>query len=54
MMSMPLLWGEAYFGAGKNHESIYYISLSTGIGGAYIYHHRIISGNNGYAGESAI
>lgn len=43
--------GEAYFGAGKNHESIYYISLSTGIGGAYIYHHRIISGNNGYAGE---
>lgn len=42
---------EARFGAGKKSESVYYITHSTGIGGAYISGGKVISGFNGFAGE---
>lgn len=44
---------EALLGAGKGKESVYYITHSTGIGGAYILHGRSIGGRKGYAGEIA-
>lgn len=43
--------GEAYFGAGKNSDSLYYITISTGIGGAFVFNHQLVSGSHGYAGE---
>lgn len=42
---------EARYGAGKGYRSLYYISLSTGIGGAYVLGGHILRGTNGYAGE---
>ena len=42
---------EAVLGAGKGKRVVYYITHSTGIGGALIYNGKIISGRNGYAGE---
>ncbi|MEZ4180588.1 MAG: ROK family protein [Candidatus Doudnabacteria bacterium] len=36
--------GEAYFGAGKTYESFFYYTISTGIGGAWIKHKKIIAG----------
>ena len=43
--------GEALFGAGQDYSSIYYMTVSTGIGGGYIYQKLLIRGANGYAGE---
>lgn len=43
--------GEAVIGAGKNDELVYYITWSTGIGGALIVNKKLISGNNMYSGE---
>ncbi len=43
--------GEAYFGAGKNLDSVYYVTVSTGIGGAFVYDGKLISGKHGCAGE---
>ncbi len=42
---------EALVGAGIGYPSVYYITISTGIGGAYIYQGQVISGNNNHAGE---
>jgi len=42
---------EALLGAGKNHPIVYYITQSTGVGGALIVNGRLVSGRNGYAGE---
>ncbi len=42
---------EAVLGAGKGYESVYYITISTGIGGAYIYQGKVIGGNRNHAGE---
>lgn len=42
---------EAKFGAGKGFDSVFYITVSTGIGGGYVYKHQIIRGANGSAGE---
>ena len=42
---------EAVFGAGKGHEVVYYITHSTGIGGALIVNGKVVSGRKGYAGE---
>ncbi|MDD3027654.1 MAG: ROK family protein [Erysipelotrichaceae bacterium] len=42
---------EALLGAGKGYPSVYYITISTGIGGAYIFEGRVVSGNNHHAGE---
>ena len=43
--------GEALFGAGRTSSSVYYVTISTGIGGGYVYEKKLIRGANGYAGE---
>ena len=42
---------EALVGAGKGRKSVYYITQSTGIGGALIINGKVVSGRHGYAGE---
>lgn len=42
---------EALVGAGKGMNVVYYVTISTGIGGALIANGRVVSGKNGYAGE---
>lgn len=42
---------EAIMGSGKGCESVYYITLSTGIGGGFIYKGEIVSGFNSIAAE---
>jgi len=43
--------GEALFGAGQSYSSVYYVTVSTGIGGGYVYEKKLIRGAHGYAGE---
>lgn len=45
--------GEAVQGAGKNCDIVYYVTLSTGIGGALVVNQQVIAGKNGHAGEVA-
>lgn len=45
--------GEAVLGAGKGKDIVYYVTVSTGIGGAMIVNQRVIAGKNGHAGEVA-
>lgn len=42
---------EALVGAGKGYNIVYYITHSTGVGGALVADGKVISGKNGYAGE---
>ena len=42
---------EAVLGAGKDEDIVYYITHSTGIGGALIAGKKLISGQKGFAGE---
>ncbi|WP_411334723.1 ROK family protein [Metabacillus indicus] len=42
---------EANAGSGANCESVYYVTVSTGIGGALIINKQLFNGANGYAGE---
>lgn len=44
-------YSEANVGAGKNAESVYYITLSTGVGGGFIYKGQIVNGFNSVAAE---
>ena len=44
---------EAVLGSGKGYNVVYYITHSTGIGGALIVDGKVISGHKGYAGEVA-
>lgn len=44
---------EAMLGAGNGYNTVYYLTHSTGIGGALIINQRIHSGHLGYAGEVA-
>lgn len=44
---------ESYHGAGKEAPICYYVTLSTGIGGAFTVNHQLVSGMAGYAGEVA-
>lgn len=44
---------EAILGAGSDNDIVYYITHSTGIGGALIVDKKIISGRKGFAGEVA-
>ncbi|NFO48478.1 ROK family protein [Clostridium botulinum] len=44
-------YSEAMVGAGKGAESVYYMTLSTGIGGGFIYKGEIVSGFNSIAAE---
>lgn len=43
--------GELHFGAGQGLESIFYMTLSTGIGGGIIVNRRLVRGADSYAGE---
>jgi glucokinase len=43
---------EALFGAGRGFQSVFYITISTGIGGAYIYRGELINGAHSSAGEA--
>ncbi len=42
---------EALVGAGKGYKIVYYLTHSTGVGGALVADGKVISGKNGYAGE---
>jgi glucokinase len=42
---------EALLGAGKGFQSVFYITISTGIGGAYIYHGELVNGAHSSAAE---
>lgn len=42
---------EAHFGAGANYESVFYITVSTGVGGGFVYNKQVIKGANSCAGE---
>ncbi|MFC3884696.1 ROK family protein [Bacillus songklensis] len=42
---------EAHFGAGAGYESVFYITVSTGVGGGFVYNKQVIKGANSCAGE---
>ncbi|MBD8070578.1 ROK family protein [Bacillus sp. PS06] len=42
---------ESLFGAGQGYESSYYITVSTGVGGAFVFNGKVFQGAQGYAGE---
>lgn len=42
---------EAIIGVGKDKPVVYYVTHSTGIGGALIVNGQVVSGRNGHAGE---
>lgn len=42
---------EALIGSGKDAESVFYITVSTGIGGGFVYEGKLISGAQGNCGE---
>lgn len=42
---------EAILGAGRDYPTMYYITVSTGIGGAFVVDGKLISGGRGHAGE---
>lgn len=42
---------EAILGAGKDYESVYYVTCSTGVGGGFIVNRKVLTGGLGYAGE---
>lgn len=44
---------ESYHGAGKDAPICYYVTISTGIGGAFTVNRQLVSGMCGYAGEIA-
>ncbi|MDR0377032.1 MAG: ROK family protein [Spirochaetaceae bacterium] len=43
---------EAVLGAGRGFQSVFYITISTGIGGAYVYRGELINGAHSSAGEA--
>jgi glucokinase len=43
--------GEAVHGGGRGCDSVYYITISTGIGGGYIVNRKIVTGYNHLTGE---
>jgi glucokinase len=42
---------EAKLGAGAGYESVYYLTVSTGVGGGFVINGKVFQGANGYAGE---
>ena len=42
---------EALAGAGKGQDSVYFLTVSTGVGGAFVYKGEIVNGANGLAAE---
>jgi glucokinase len=43
--------GEALYGAGRNYDPLFYMTLSTGIGGGIVLEGKIYRGADSYAGE---
>jgi glucokinase len=43
--------GEWKFGAGRGHENILYLTISTGIGGGVIMHNKLLQGHQGLGAE---
>lgn len=43
--------GEKIFGAGKNHDNLVYVTISTGIGSGIISHDKLLLGKDGNATE---
>jgi glucokinase len=43
--------GEFYFGAGRGHRNLVYLTVSTGIGGGVVVEGRLLEGTSGTAGE---
>ncbi len=43
--------GEYYYGAGMGADPLFYMTLSTGIGGGIIWHGRVYRGADSFAGE---
>ncbi|HYI97315.1 MAG TPA: ROK family protein [Bryobacteraceae bacterium] len=43
--------GEAHYGAGKGHDPLFYMTLSTGIGGGIVHKGGVYRGADSYAGE---
>lgn len=43
--------GEFYFGAGRGHKNLVYLTISTGIGGGVVIDGRMLEGTSGTAGE---
>ncbi|MBV9502216.1 MAG: ROK family protein [Acidobacteriaceae bacterium] len=43
--------GEAYYGAGQGLDPLFYMTLSTGVGGGIIHNGRVYRGADSYAGE---
>ncbi|KHE72280.1 ROK family protein [Halobacillus sp. BBL2006] len=43
--------GEARFGSGKGYHSVFYITVSTGVGGGLVIDDQVFSGAQGYSGE---
>lgn len=43
--------GEALFGAGQGKRSVFYVTVSTGIGGGFVYNRSIVQGAHFCAGE---
>jgi glucokinase len=43
--------GEGAFGAGQGCDPLFYMTLSTGIGGGIVVNHRVLRGADSYAGE---
>ena len=44
---------EAVFGAGKGYPIVFYVTISTGIGGGLVIDGKCVSGKHGFAGEIA-
>lgn len=42
---------EAVLGAGKDYKTNYFITCSTGVGGAFVVDKKLVSGGRGHAGE---
>ncbi|PPA69141.1 ROK family protein [Jeotgalibacillus proteolyticus] len=42
---------EARAGSGEGYESVFYLTVSTGIGGGFVFKEKIFEGAQGYAGE---
>jgi glucokinase len=44
-------YGEHLFGAGRDSKNLFYVTLGTGIGGAFIFDGKLWRGASGFAGE---
>ncbi|UNL85739.1 ROK family protein [Priestia koreensis] len=42
---------EAHIGSGKSHRSVFYVTVSTGVGGGFVLDGHVHNGSFGYAGE---